>query len=96
MVAERSARVELLFQNKDAATNQRYFEALFRNKEAIEGAFGSPLDWQPLQGRKSCRIKKTYTTGGYRNEDVWEAVWEELAVAMAKLESAFAPYLKEL
>ena len=96
VVGMRDARVELYIDSNDGANNQRYFEALFLKKEAIEGAFGSSLDWQPLEGRRACRIKKTYTTGGYRDEDVWEAVYEELAVAMAKLESAFKPHLKGL
>lgn len=96
VVAVGSARVELYFENRDAEKNQRDFEALFRKKEAIEAAFGAPLDWQPMQGRKACRIKKTYTTGGYRDEDKWEAVYEELAVAMAKLESALKPHIKQL
>lgn len=96
VVAVGSARVELYFENRDAEKNQRDFEALFRKKEAIEAAFGAPLDWQPMQGRKACRIKKTYTTGGYRDEDKWEAVYEELAVAMAKLESALKPHIKRL
>ena len=52
--------------------------------------------WQPLEGRRACRIKKTCATGGYRDEDMWEAVYEELAVAMAKLESAFKPHIKGL
>ena len=96
VVAVGSARVELYMNNRDADKNQWYFEALFRQKEAIEGAFGSSLDWQPMQGRQACRVKKTYTTGGYRDEDVWEAVYEELAVAMAKLESALKPHIKRL
>lgn len=92
----RDARVELYIDSKDGDNNQRYFEALFLKKEEIEGAFGSPLDWQPLEGRRACRIERTYTTGGYRDKDVWEAVHDELAVAMSKLESAFKPHLKGL
>ncbi len=95
-VAVHSARVELYFDSTDAEKNKRCFEALFRKKEAIEGAFGSPLEWRPMQGRKGCRINKTYTTGGYRDEEVWGAVYEELAVAMAKLESAFKPHIERL
>ena len=90
------ARVELYIDSQDGDNNQQYFEALFHKRDTIEGAFGSPLDWQPLEGRRACRIKKTYATGGYRDEDVWQAVYEELADAMAKLESALKPHLKRL
>ena len=96
VVAMRGARVELYIDSEDGDKNQQYFEALFLRKDMIEAAFGSPLDWQPLEGRRACRIKKTYATGGYRDEDVWDAVYEELAVAMAKLETALKPQLKRL
>ena len=96
VVAVGSARVELNIEGADADKNQRYFDALFRKREVIESAFGSPLDWRPLPGRKACRIRKAYTTGGYRDEGVWDAVYEELAVAMAKLESALKPHIERL
>jgi len=93
---QHDARIELYINTKDTERNQRIFNALLLQKEAIEGAFGSPLDWQPLEGRRACRIKKTFTTGGYRDEDVWEVIHDELAVAMARLESALKPHLKGL
>ena len=93
---QHDARTELYINTKDRERNQRLFSALLLQKEAIEDAFGSPLDWQPLEGRRACRIKKTFTTGGYRDENVWEAIHDELAVAMARLESALKPYLKGL
>ena len=96
VVGMRGARVEFYIDSGNDDTNQRYFEELFLKKETIEGAFGSPLDWDPMEDRRACRIVKTYTTGGYRDEDVWEAVYEELAVAMAKLESALKPHLNRL
>ena len=96
VVGMRGARVELYIDSQDGDNNRQYFEALFLKKETIESAFGSPLDWQPLEGKRACRIKKTYATGGYRDEDVWDAVYEELAEAMEKLESALQPHLKGL
>lgn len=96
LVGVRDARVELYIGTRDGDRNQRYFEALFGKKGAIEEAFGAPLDWQALPHRRACRIKKTYTTGGYRDEDAWEAMYEELAVAMAKLEAALKPHLERL
>lgn len=87
-VLERNARVELRIDTRDGDENQRIFEALSSQKERIEGTFGGPLEWVAKEGRQARRIRKTYETGGYRDEDKWEVVYEELATAMAKLESA--------
>ncbi|MDE2928243.1 MAG: DUF4268 domain-containing protein [Acidobacteriota bacterium] len=94
VVRQRDARVELYIDTGDGGENQRIFEALDLKREEIEGVFGLPLDWDTKEGRRACRIQRTYSTGGYRDEDVWEAVYEELAEAMAKLESALKPRLK--
>lgn len=96
MVGQRKARVELYVDTRDGEENQRIFEALFGKKESIEGTFGRSLDWDTKEGRRACRIQKTYETGGYRDEDRWAAVYEELAEGMAKLESALKPHLKRL
>ena len=96
VVRQRDSRVELYIDTRDGDENQRIFGALFLKKEKIEGAFGLPLEWDTKEGRRSCRIQKTYATGGYRDEDDWEAVYEELAEAMAKLDSALKPDLKKL
>lgn len=96
VVGMRGARVELYIDSEDGDSNQQYFEALSLKKEAIERAFGSPLNWQPMEGKRACRIMQAYATGGYRDEHVWDAIYEELADAMAKLESALKPHLKRL
>lgn len=96
VAGQHDARTELYINTKDRERNRRIFNALLLQKEAVEGVFGSPLAWQPQEGRRACRIKKTFTTGGYRDEDAWEVIHEELAVAMARLESAIKPHLKGL
>ena len=96
VVRQRDTRVELYIGTPDGDRNQRIFEALFLKKEQIEEVFGLPLVWDTKEGRRSCRIHKTFDTGGYRDEDVWEAVYAELAEAMAVLERAVKPHLKKL
>ena len=96
VVGQRKARIELYIDTPDGAENQRVFEALSLKRGKIEGACGFPLEWDTKEGRRSCRIQKMYDTGGYRDEGAWEAVYEELADAMAKLESAVKPHLKKL
>ena len=96
VVRQRDARVELYIDTRDGDDNQRIFEALFEKREKIEGTCGVQLEWDTKEGRRACRIQKTYGTGGYRDEDKWEAVYEELGEGMAKLESALKPHLKKL
>ena len=96
VVRQRDARVELYIDTQDGDENQRIFEALFDKREKIEGIFGLPLEWDTKEGRRACRIQKSFDTGGYRDEDNWKAVYEELADAMANLESALKPHFKKL
>ena len=96
VVRQRDARVELYIDTPDGDRNQRIFEALSLKKERIEEVFGHTLVWDTKEGRRACRIQKTFDTGGYRDEDVWEAVYDKLAQAMAKLEEAMKPHLKNM
>ena len=95
-IRQHDAFVALALENKDEDTNRRLYEALQQRKEEIEGAFGGQLDWDTREGRRVRWVRKTFATGGYLDEDRWDTVHEELADAMAKLESALKPYLKQL
>ena len=96
VVRQRDARVELYIDTRNGDENQRIFKTLFEKKDSIESACSFALEWDTKEGRRACRIQRTYDTGGYRDEDDWEAVYEELAEGMAKLESALKPHLKRL
>lgn len=74
---------------------KRIFDALQRDRVQIEGRFGSKLSWDPKEGRSHCRISMTYD-GGYEDEERWGAVFDELASAMASLESALQSSLRGL
>ena len=88
------AQVELYIDTPDAGDNQRMFQALVVKKETIEDKFGSQLEWDSKEGRRACRIRKTYAQGGYRDEGDREAVYEELSEGMVRLERALRPHLK--
>ena len=96
VVRQRDARVELYIDTPDGDRNQYMFEALSLKKDRIEEDFGFPLVWDTEEGRRACRIQRTFATGGYRDEEAWEAMYRELAEAMAKLESALTPHLHGL
>ena len=95
-VRQGDARVELYIDTPNSDENQRIFEALSVQKQTIEGAFGLPLEWDTMEGRRACRIRKAFTTGGYRDEGAWDAIYEELVEAMVELESALKPHLQGL
>ncbi len=77
--------------------NQQVFDKFVESKEAIEETFGDSLEWQQLEGKRACRIKKQITVGGYRDEeDKWPEIHEAAVAAMIKLEKALRPYIQKL
>lgn len=95
-VLQHGTRIELYIDTRDGEENKRIFNSLFQKKEEIESVFGEPLVWETKEERRSCRIYKSYESGGWQDVDKWDAVHKELAEAMAKLESALRPHLNEL
>jgi hypothetical protein len=86
--------VELYIDKGNAPENKAIFDRLMQDRESIEKAFGEPLDWQRLEDKRACRIKKETTLGGYRNlEDQWPQIIGWMVHAMIKLEDALSPYV---
>lgn len=99
VVTQDDCAVELYIdRGKDAeAENEAIFDQLLAHKEEIEKAFGGPLSWQRLEGKRACRIRHTNTSGGYRSPEAqWPALQDELCRAMDRLERALRPHLKQL
>ena len=73
------------------------FDSLAGCRDAIEKVFGEPLDWQRLEGKRTCRIKKSIPLGGYRDdESKWPSIQDAMIDAMIRLEKALKPYIAEL
>ena len=73
---------------KDAARSETAFRALERQRQAIEAAFGGPLDWQDLPGRTGCRISCNFQ-GGWRTPDAeWPELQQLLIDAVTRLHGA--------
>jgi len=97
-VRQHDAAVELYIDTgKDADDqNQAIFDAFDANRDAIEAKFGGPLDWQPLEGRRACRIQLRIPDGGWRDEDRWPEVHAAMIDAMIRLEAALRPHIDAL
>jgi len=73
------------------------FDSLAASKDAIEKEFGGPLEWQRLEGKRACRIKKITPLGGYRDdESKWPSIQDAMIDAMIRLEKALKPYIAKL
>lgn len=83
---------------KDAeAENESIFDQLLSQKDEIEKAFGCPLLWERLEGRRACRISYISKEGGYRSpEDQWGTIQDGIVHSMDRLEKAIKPFLSKI
>ena len=90
------ARVELYIDSSDTEENKHHFDTLFAEKEAIEKVFGSPLEWQRLEGRRACRICSVLPGGGLQDREQWPEIQERMVDAMVRLERALKSRIRRL
>lgn len=77
--------------------NEEIFNELVERKEKIEEVFGEPLNWQRLEEKRACRIKKKISLGGWKDEEEkWPSAQEATVDAMIRLENALRPYIQKL
>ena len=77
--------------------NEEIFNTLQKAKDQIEAAFGEPLKWQRLEGKRACRISKRFSLGGYRDdEERWPEIQDAMIDGMIRLEAALKPHINRL
>jgi len=98
-LTKHAAAVELYIdRGKEAeAENKAIFDQLLAAKEEIERVFNEPLEWQRLEDRRACRIRKQITIGGWRDDPAkWPDVYAAMVDAMIRLEKALKPHVQRL
>jgi Domain of unknown function (DUF4268) len=89
LVATRtSGRAEVYIYRGDGEENTYIYKQLYAQKDAIEAAFGGDLTWEPLEGKRACRIKSEMA-GNILDRDQWPAMIEFMTGAMVRMENAF-------
>lgn len=82
---------------KDAELeNSAIFEQLQAHRADIDGQVPYSISWEPLDGRRACRLRIT-VPGGYRAPEAdWAGIHDNAIAAMNALNAALQPHLKKL
>ncbi|MCK6667787.1 DUF4268 domain-containing protein [Enterobacter asburiae] len=93
--SKKEIRVELWIAKSSAESNTFAFNWLSERKEMIETTFGHALKWEPLPGKKSCRISFA-TPATSLDESNWPAMIDWLLVNLTAFEKALEPFIAPL
>ena len=99
VIQQHTSDIELYIdRGRDAdSENEKIFNIFQKSKDEIEETFGGVLEWPLLKEQRSCRIKKQFSLGGYRNdEEEWSKIQDAMIDGMIRLEKAFRPHIEQL
>ena len=99
VIRRENAYVELYIdRGKEAEKeNKAIFDKLAASKAMIEKSFGNKLEWERLETKRACRIKKRINVGGYRDpEEKWPVIHNARIDAMMRLEKSLRPHITKL
>jgi hypothetical protein len=88
-------RVEFLLARARKEENKVMFDALQREKDQIEQAFGAPMEWRRLEDKKASVIGYTKTLMAHDRE-TWPEASAWLVAHVARLHAVFAPKIPHL
>jgi predicted type IV restriction endonuclease len=97
-VAKNYSTVELYIDRgkETEPENENIFDRLASVKSEIEQVFGGPLEFDRMEGKRACRLRKRITAGGYLHEQEWPQVHEAMVKNMIQMEKAVTPHLQKL
>lgn len=88
-------RVEFSLSRAATEENKRMFDELHRHRDAIEAAFGEPMDWRRLEGKKASIIGFSAQMLAH-DRDNWPEAIAWMVRYTNKLHTTFAPYVPKL
>lgn len=81
---------ELVFESPDAEANTSRFLSLRERKLPMEEAYGQPLEWQELPGRKATRLADYLPDADVSNEEDWATYLAWMLDRQTRLRNALA------
>ena len=80
---------EIYFGSADAEISSRWYEAFAARRGELEAAFGGELEWEPLPGRKGCRIA-VYREGRIEEVTNWDEYIDWFIDVQSRLRGAIS------
>jgi len=96
IITKSHIRIELSISTAIKDKNKAYFNKLIKSKEAVEQAFGNPLEWEELADNKMSRVKFELQDVNLFNDKHWERMNQFFLEYLPKFEAAFRPFIKNL
>ena len=90
------ARVEVYIDSSDADQPRALFDGLKKEQESIEGKLGYALDWQPLEGRRACRVATVRDGTIDDSDDVLEEIHDWMVDRLLDFKRVFDSYFRGL
>lgn len=82
--------VQLEFVNPDPAVNTARFEALHARRQEMEGAFGAPLTWEPMEGYKATKVSTYDDVADVAQVNRWDEWIDWFVVTGERMRGALA------
>ncbi|UTW45150.1 DUF4268 domain-containing protein [bacterium SCSIO 12696] len=95
VVTKTYCQAELYIDRGDKKENEFIFDRLYESKNTIEAQFGDTLEWERLDEKRGCRIKKK-SDGNVFDRDQWDSMIAFMTDAMCRLETAIKTPLREI
>jgi hypothetical protein len=95
VILKHDASVEMYIDRgkRSDSENKIIFDKLYKQKRAIERAFGGRLEWQRLNQKRASRIKKSLPGGGLADESKWPSIQQTLIETMIRFAKAIKPHI---
>ena len=91
---DKGARTELYIDTGDGENNLRVFSNLEEHKTEIEAEFDQPLEWEPLETKRACRIA-AYMPGHINDdEEILAEIRKWMVANLLRFKKVFDPHLK--
>ncbi len=97
VILRNSARIELYIDRYPTeAENEVLFRHFHERSDQIKNAFGQPLEWGKLEGKRGFRIAYTISIGGLLDIERWDEIQTEMIAKMVKFQGILRLHFDKL